>query len=146
MARTKYTQGIYNPTNIEKYAGIGSIKYRSSWELAFFRFCDNHPAVLQWASESIRIPYVNPLTGKNTTYVPDIFIVYLDAEGKHHAELIEIKPESQSTMESAKSQMDKAKVIVNQAKWTAARAWCSNKGIVFRIVTERDLFAGTKRK
>ena len=42
------------------------------------RFCDEHPGVTQWASEAIKIPYRNPLTGKNTIYVPDFFISYSD--------------------------------------------------------------------
>lgn len=141
----KYTQGIFTPKHPEKYAGRGSIKFRSSWELAFFNFCDNHPSILQWASEAVRIPYRNPLTGKNTNYVPDIFIVYQDKDGQHHAELIEIKPLKETTMESAKNRRDQAAVAINMAKWEAARAWCSSKGIAFRIVTEHDLFVGAKR-
>jgi hypothetical protein len=140
----KYAQGIFTPRNPEKYAGQRSIKYRSSWELAFFQFCDNHPSIIQWASESVRIPYRNPLSGKNTTYVPDIFIIYEDANGQRHAELIEIKPSKETTMEAAKNRYDTAKVAVNMAKWTQARAWCSANNMVFRVVTEKDLFAGTR--
>jgi hypothetical protein len=33
---TKYSQGIYIPKHPEKYVGKGSIKFRSSWEHAFF--------------------------------------------------------------------------------------------------------------
>jgi hypothetical protein len=99
---------------------------------------------MQWASESIRIPYRNPLTGKNTTYVPDIFLIYQDRNGQPHAELIEIKPARQATLESAKSQLDKAKVVVNMAKWEAARNWGKANGVHFRVVTEREMFAGPK--
>lgn len=142
---SKFTQGIFQPRNPQKYVGTKSIKFRSSWELAFMRFCDNHPSILQWASESIRIPYSNPLTGKKTTYVPDFFILYQDKNGQNHAELIEIKPSSQSTMESAKSNYDKVSVVVNMSKWQAAKAFCAAQGLTFRIVTEQQLFAGTKR-
>jgi hypothetical protein len=140
----KYTQGIFVPKNPQKYVGRGSIKFRSSWELAFFHFLDNHPNITQWASESIRIPYRNPLTGKNTTYVPDVFMVYIDANGQTHAELIEIKPSKETTMESAKSRHDVAMVAINMAKWTAARAFCANKNITFRVVTENDLWRSGK--
>ena len=61
---SKYAQGVFVPTNPEKYIGKGSIKYRSSWEFAFMSLCDKHPSIIQWASESIRIPYYNPLTKK----------------------------------------------------------------------------------
>ena len=42
------------------------------------RLCDEHPNVAKWASESIKIPYRHPFTGKYTVYVPDFFVVYVD--------------------------------------------------------------------
>ena len=140
----KYASGKFIMKHPEKYAGTHSPTYRSSWEWGFMQFCDNHPSVIQWASEAIRIPYRNPLSGKNTTYVPDFFIVYQDAAGNNHCELIEIKPSKEVAFETAKSGLDKAKVAINLAKWQAARAFCAAKNMTFRIVTEHDLFAGTK--
>ena len=77
----RYSQGHYKPRNPKKYVGKGSIIYRSSWELAFMNFCDNNEHVTEWASESIRIPYRNPLTGKHSTYVPDFLVVYQNKHG-----------------------------------------------------------------
>ena len=146
MAR-KFAQGKYTPLNPEKYVGKKLPTYRSGWELTFCQFCDNHPSVLQWASESINIPYKNPLTGRNTIYVPDFLIVYQDRNGKNRAELIEIKPGSQTTMENARSIRDKAAVAVNRAKWAAATVWAKQNGIVFRVVTENELYhQGSRRR
>lgn len=136
----KYAQGIFLPKNPHKYIGKGSIKYRSSWEMAFMHFLDNHPGVLQWASESIRIPYRHPLTGKITNYVPDFFIYIQDKTGRQKAEVIEIKPSKEITMEAAKTMRDKAMVVINMAKWKAAKAWCQSHGMTFRIVSEKELF------
>ena len=141
----KYAQGIFTPKNPEKYVGKGAIKYRSSWEMAFMSFLDNHPGVLQWASESIMIPYRNPLTGKNTIYVPDFFIYSQDANGAPHGDIIEIKPKKETTFESAKSRRDQLAVVLNTAKWQAARAFCNNHGLTFRVVTEEQLFHQGKR-
>jgi hypothetical protein len=135
-----FARGKYTPINPEKYVGKKLPTYRSGWELTFCQFCDNHPGVLQWASESINIPYKNPLTGRNTIYVPDFLIVYQDKNGKNRAELIEIKPGSQTTMENARSIRDKAAVAVNRAKWAAATIWAKQNGIVFRVVTENELY------
>ncbi len=135
-----FARGKYTPMNLEKYVGKKLPTYRSGWELTFCQFCDNHPGVLQWASESINIPYKNPLTGRNTIYVPDFLIVYQDKNGKNRAELIEIKPGSQTTMENARSIRDKAAVAVNRAKWAAATIWAKQNGIVFRVVTENELY------
>ena len=109
-------------------------------------FCDNNPSILQWASEAIHVNYRNPFTNKNTIYVPDFLIVYVDATGQKHAEVIEIKPTKESTMEAAKSQRDKAMVALNMYKWDAARKYCAAQGLKFRIVNETDIFhQGTKR-
>jgi hypothetical protein len=143
----KYSQGIYEPVNVSKYAGRGSIRYRSSWELAFMTFCDNHPSVLHWASESISIPYHNPIEKKTKSYIPDFFVVYQDAHGKRRAELVEIKPHKETTLEAAgRSERNQIMAAVNMAKWQAAQAWCKQQGISFRVITEHDMFAGTKKK
>ncbi len=122
--------------------------YRSGWEFAFMRFCDEHPAVTNWASEAIRIPYRNPLTGKHTIYVPDFFIAYADKNGQKRVEVIEVKPENQTLKEKlGRSRHNQASWVVNQAKWEAARAWCKQQGIIFRVVNEHDIFhTGRKRK
>jgi hypothetical protein len=142
---SKYAQGKFSVRNMEKYVGKKMPTYRSSWEMTFMTFCDNNPAVLQWASEPFMIPYRNPLSGKNTIYIPDFMMVYIDAQQQKHAEVIEIKPLKETTLETAKSVRDKAAVILNMAKWTAARAFCQAHGMKFRIVTEHDIFQGTKR-
>ena len=97
----KFAHGKYNLKNQEKYIGLKTPTYRSGWEHAFMRLCDEHPNVAKWASESIKIPYRHPFTGKYTIYVPDFFVVYVDKNGRKHAELIEVKPAAQSTMEKA---------------------------------------------
>ena len=143
----KFANGFYQITNPEKYVGKKSPHFRSSWEHSFMRFCDTNPSILQWASESIHIPYRNPFTNKNTIYVPDFFIVYVNKHNEKIAELIEIKPSKQTTLENAgRSSRDQAAAILNMHKWQAAQAWCSQNGIRFRVVTEADMFANSKSK
>lgn len=142
-----FAQGKFSLKNPEKYIGNRTPTYRSGWEFTFMKFCDEHPSVSKWASESIKIPYKNPLTGKQTIYVPDFFIVYSDRNGKQRVELIEVKPSSQALREKVgKSKHNQAHYVVNQAKWEAARAWSKQKGIFFRIVTEQDIFHTGKRR
>ena len=136
----KYAQGIYEVRNPQKYVGNGKPKYRSGWEMTFFMFCDNNPSVLQWASEAIQIPYRNPLTGKQTIYIPDVFIVYKNKSGKTVGEVVEIKPKKQAFITEAKTRKDKLAVALNTAKWQAANAWCKNQGLRFRVVTEQEIF------
>lgn len=142
----KYSQGKYQIKHPEKYIGKGMPTYRSSWEFAFMNFCDDNPAVLQWASEAIHVNYRNPFTGKNTIYVPDFLIIYLDKNGKKHGEVIEVKPSTQTTMEAARSVRDKAAVALNMYKWEAARKFCATQGLAFRVVNENDIFHNGKTK
>ena len=143
---SKYAQGKYQVINTAKYIGKKVPTYRSSWEFTFCTFCDNNDSVLQWASESITIPYRNPVTAKNTIYVPDFLIVYVDANQKQHTELIEIKPAKEASIEGAKSLRDKYVVAINMAKWAAADAFCKASGIRFRVVTEFDIYKNMKKK
>ena len=136
----RFAQGKYTPKNPEKYIGVGNIIARSSWEFTMMKFLDEHPNVIYWASESIRIPYVNPFTRKQTIYVPDFFVVYMDVDGKQHSELIEVKPLNQTIQEKAKSKVNKAHWILNQAKWAAASAFCKRRNIRFRVVSENDIY------
>ena len=143
----KFAQGIYEVKNTEKYLGKHKPKYRSGWEMTFMMFCDNNKNVIKWASESIRIPYRHPFTGKVTTYVPDFFVVYENKYGKTIAEVVEIKPKKQSLIESkVASARDKMIVAVNHAKWQAANAYCKAQGFTFRVITESDLFYNGKSK
>lgn len=141
----KFASGKYLIKNPEKYVGKRAPTYRSSWEFTFCSFCDNNPAVVNWASEAVQIPYYNPVSGKNTIYVPDFLIVYMDANQRKHTELVEIKPLKEATMESAKTLRDKYSVAINMAKWAAADAWCRANNIRFRVVTEYDIFKNVKR-
>lgn len=143
----KFAQGEYIPLNKQKYVGKGNPRYRSGWEWAFFQFCDNNDHVLEWASEAIAIKYRHPLTGKITNYIPDVFMRYRTQNNKICTEIIEIKPRKQSVIEGRMSERDRAVVAINYAKWEAARAWCKNAGIVFRVLTEDQLFhnGGKKR-
>ena len=141
----RWSQGLFQPKNTNKYVGKKTPKYRSSWEWAFMRFCDNNPAVISWASEAITIPYRNPLTGKGTVYVPDFIVMYQDKRGNKHAELIEIKPKAQTMLTEKTREKEKLSIAINHAKWEAAAKWAKHNGLRFRVVTEDDIFHNGKR-
>ncbi|MEI7675110.1 MAG: TnsA endonuclease N-terminal domain-containing protein [bacterium] len=144
----KFAQGTYKLKFPDKYIGTGSPRYRSSWELAVMKMCDENVGIQQWASESIKIPYRDPLTGKHTVYVPDFLVVYTDKNQHKHAEVWEIKPRSQTMLESVgKNKYNQAHYIKNMAKWQVARQWCAKHGLQFRVLNEDDIFhVGGKRR
>jgi hypothetical protein len=137
----RFAKGQYKLKNPEKYIGTGVPTYRSSWELAVMRMCDNNPAIEQWASESVKIPYRDPLTGKQSIYVPDFLVVFTDKNQNKHAELWEIKPASQQIKEKVgKNSYNQAQYVKNMAKWQVANQWCASKGLKFRVLNEHDIF------
>ena len=143
----KFAQGRFEMKNPDKYVGTKTPLARSSWEFVFMRMLDEHQGVEKWASESIQIPYRDPLTGKYTIYVPDFFITYVDKNGKKHAEVVEVKPASQTLLANVgKSVYNQQQYIKNMAKWEAATKWCKQQGIKFRVVNEEHIFhQGSKR-
>lgn len=148
MAReNQYTQGKFKPKNPSKYNGdCSNIIFRSSYELKFMQYCDLTESVISYQSEEFCIPYISPIDGRYHRYYPDFFIKYKDKEGKIRKAIIEIKPEK-DLREPEKNPKRKTKSwaysvktwAVNQQKWSAAKKYCEERGIEFRLFTEKHL-------
>jgi len=149
-------KGTFIPKNPQKYLGtnVRGIQFRSSWERTMMMVLDSHPSVLGWMSESLPtrtlhesgIAYRNPFTGRQTLYIPDFFVVYLDRLGKQHTEVIEIKPSDEvppmfGGPKVRVSKLKEARRIINTAKFIAAVEHCVKHGWFFRVATEKDMFA-----
>lgn len=142
-AKTKF-----EPLNPQKYFGKTPIIARSGWEYQAMMLFDRHPSIIRWSSESVQIPYRNPLTGKMTVYIPDFVLIYEDKQRKQRAEMIEIKPARESPLHETGGRMTQARKltqIINAAKWQAAAAYCARHGLSFRVLTESEMFGKTKR-
>jgi hypothetical protein len=141
-----FRQGSYQPRNKEKYVGKGIPRYRSGWEMTFMMFLDSNDNVVNWASESIAIPYRHPLTGKMSTYVPDFLVMYRGPNNTTKTEVIEIKPKAQSLVESKMNNQQRAVIAVNYSKWDAATKWCKAQGLTFRVINEDQIYHQGKKK
>ena len=148
MPRKHYASGKYILKNPDKYIGRNTPIFRSSWEMSIFSFLDSgNKNIIGWASEPFGIPYHNPITNKQSLYFPDILVLYLDRDGNTRAEVLEIKPYRQTTLENARTRDEKAQALVNTSKWAEAVKFSKNNGFTFRVMTENDLFPqGNKRK
>lgn len=141
---SKFRQGIFTPKNPAKYIGKGKPVYRSGWELKFFRWCDDNANVVEWASESIIIPYTNPLDRKVHRYYTD-GVIALKEGNEIKKYVIEIKPSSQVLPPKPGKKKrttiiyENQRYIQNMAKWEAAREWCKKKNFNFWILTEKEL-------
>ncbi len=130
--RSKFKQGIYFPINEDKYLEpidktmskvTGGATYRSSWELKFYKWCDNNPKVKFWGTEVLPIKYLSPKDNQIHRYYPDVFIKFHD-ETKV---IVEIKPKSQVNNP------------INLAKFAAAEEYAKSSGSTFVVMTEKEL-------
>lgn len=144
-------QGKFTPTKPEKYVGnVTNIVYRSSWERVFMVWLDNKDSVLQWGSEELIIDYFDPVTNRMRRYFPDFVFKVRNKTGEIKTYVVEIKPHEETYLRSQPSKQTKAFLseaatyAKNTAKWNAARAFCSQNGWEFRIITEYDL--GLKKR
>ena len=140
-------KGIYRPSNPKKYKGDHcNIIYRSLWERKFMNYCDLNENILEWASEEFWIPYKDPTTNRVRRYFPDFFIKYKDKDDNVKRSVIEVKP-LRETLEPKVTKGKSRKTLINesvmyiknQAKWKAAREFCADRKLEFKIMTEKEL-------
>ena len=140
-------KGKFQPSYPRKYKGDPTnIIYRSLWERKFMVYCDTNENILEWGSEEVIVPYKSPVDNRFHRYFPDFYIKYKDANGRIKKSLIEIKPFKQT--QEPKVQKRKTKGYIyevveyakNQAKWSAAKEWCLDRGYEFKVLTENELF------
>ena len=143
----KTLQGRFRPKNPEKYKGdAGNIFYRSSWEKIFMSWADKNDKIVAWQSEEKAIWYYDPVAKKKRRYFPDFIIKYENNSGTMMTEMIEVKPQAQidgpptNPKRRTKAWMTAVQTYVtNQAKWKAACEYCEDRGMSFRLISEKHL-------
>lgn len=150
--KSRFHQGIFRPKNPQKYLGNPTnIIYRSGWEKYFLQWCDMTPSVVGYGSEELIVPYVSPIDGRLHRYFIDFVVLIRQRDGSIKKFAVEIKPYSQTQMpkvsskrkvltESLKNKLDT--FYINQAKWEAAKDFCSKHNMSFIILTEKQLLKG----
>lgn len=136
----------YIPSYPKKYKGNpNNIICRSSWERKFCRWCDLNENILEWGSEEFWIPYLSPVDNKVHRYFPDFIIKVRESSGDIKTYVIEVKPKKQTMPPKQKSRVTQSYLYeaktyaVNQAKWKAAKEFCADRLIEFKIITEDEL-------
>ena len=139
-------KGKFSPKNYKKYKGDRTkIIYRSSWELRFMKWLDHNNNVLSWGSETVIVPYKNPITGRKHRYFPDFVVTMKNKQGQTQTYMIEIKPKRQTEQPKKKSRMTKRYIqevstfAITNYKWKYAEEYCKNRNWKFVILTENEL-------
>ena len=143
MAESK--KSLFKPTKPRKNKGdINNIICRSSWEKKFCQWCDLNENIVQWGSEEFWIPYRAP-DGRVRRYFPDFIMKVKEQTGEIKTYVIEVKPKKQTLKPKPRKKVTKSYLYecktyeVNQAKWKAAKEWCDDRKVEFKIVTEKEL-------
>jgi hypothetical protein len=143
-------KGYFKLSNPGKYKGDPTrVYYRSLWELKVMKKFDIHPDIVEWQSEEIAIPYLNPVKGKTSRYFPDFVIKKRIGDNKYQMIMIEVKPKKQTTPPDPSNRNktpsgrvsrrflnEAATYAINEAKWKAAQRYCKERGWIFTIFTE----------
>jgi hypothetical protein len=139
-SKQKFRQGVYTVKNRQKYIGKKPPIFRSSWEMSFMQYLDEHEKVKGWCCECVVVPYT--FNGKPKRYFPDFLVVWED----NKTQVIEIKPHRetkpprQTKNKSRKTLLyEQFTYLKNQLKWKAANEFCLKKDWEFKILTEKDI-------
>lgn len=109
------------------------------------KWCDTHPSVLEWGSETVVIPYRSPVDSKVHRYFVDFYVKIKAKSNVVTKYLVEIKPEKFTKPPEIPKKKTKKFIEevfmygVNQAKWKSADEFCKDRGMQFLVLTENDL-------
>ena len=133
---SRYKQVVKDHKIFKKY--IASCKgdpviFRSSLELEFINYCENHPSIKRWASEPLKIKYYSRLDGKEMNYYPDFVIEKTNGSRI----IVEIKPKSQTYKPTVYDNLwSKQAWVKNMDKWIAAYKFAKEHNMSFIVVSE----------
>lgn len=142
MAFSKTYSGKYKLKKPDKYAGDPKqVVYRSSWERAAFKWCEENSSILEWSAEEVIVPYRINSNDRIRRYFVDLWIRWKNGK----CTLVEIKPNKQTQppkkgKRKTKRYLEEAVTYVqNQSKWEAATKYAESRGWTFQVWTEIEL-------
>lgn len=156
-SRPSYRQGIFKLLPESKCTNTDPVEYRSQLEFNFFHKLERSKNVIRWSSETIKVPYFNPIRSREEGRpVKNNYYVDLLVETKNMGTLlVEIKPEKEikAIQENIKPKRTKRKKEttykyemkmweINKAKWEQAKKFANVRGWTFLCVSEKDLKDG----
>jgi hypothetical protein len=110
------------------------------------RWCDRNSNILEWGSEEFFINYLDTTSNKVRRYYPDFLIKVKESDESIRTYIIEVKPERQTKPPKQSPNKQRKTYITealtyekNMAKWKAAKEWCDDRNITFKIITENEL-------
>ena len=138
--------GKYKVRNKEKYVGnLHECEHRSHWEHIYMKYLDGNPNVMEWGSETVIVPYYNPVEKRTRRYFVDFYVKVMTGRGMIKKYIIEIKPYNQCFPPKKPKRQTAAyknkinAYVVNQSKWKAAKKYADKRDWEFVVITEKEL-------
>lgn len=109
-------------------------------------WADKSPAILEWNSEEVVVPYRCGTDNRIHRYFLDFWVKVKTNSGEIKTYLVEIKPEAQTKPPKQPKRQTRrylAEVntfIKNQSKWKYATEYAKDRGMEFMVLTEKHLF------
>jgi len=104
------------------------VRYDSTLELAWYKRLEDMKNVRSY-TRGPRVPY--SWNGGAHSYFVDLWVLFK----KGRLEVWEVKPLGNHPLPDGSTNRG----AKDQAKWNAARKWCGERGIIFRVVSGEDL-------
>ena len=136
---SKFKQGFYHPKNPEKLIGMDVPFFRSGIERDFFKFLDDNPNVIKWASEPFPIPYFDKIKKKTRNYFVDNYVEIKEGNiiSKYLIELKDHKetktPDPSSKKKKATLLYEQATWVTNNCKWQSCHEFCVKNNMKFLL-------------
>jgi len=158
-----YKTGEYVLVHPEKYKGTKKLVYKSSFEHRVFYWCDLNKNILEWDYEPFPINYLfmlpdnapeherNLTDKKEHKYWPDVVAKVKQSNGNVETFILEIKPYSQTVKPTEPKKKTKKSInkfltalqeyLKNMKKWEYADIYAKKNGMIFQVLTERQIFS-----
>ncbi len=141
----EFKQNFFTPKNKEKCLNKDKPFFRSGLESQLMVILDTNPNILKWGSENVVVAYKKPTDNQYHRYFIDFYVEIL-VKNEIKKILIEVKPhkETMPIVESKKMKPStilyaKTTFAINQAKWQAAKKYADSHGMIFLIITDKNI-------
>ncbi|MFX1513388.1 MAG: TnsA endonuclease N-terminal domain-containing protein [Promethearchaeota archaeon] len=118
--KTRGNRGLFPSRKVQK----GVVEYESQLERDFFLVLEHAPDVKLYQHQPFKIIYTDDQNNTHA-YVPDVYVEFTIGLRI----LVEIKDEDTYNKDFEK----------NKLKWNAAEEWTKQRGIIFLVLTEREI-------
>lgn len=134
--------GTYYPLNRKKFLGESLPVFKSNLERKFMLYADRNPNIIAVSYEGFHINYIDTTSSppKPRKYYIDFILYVRTPTGTPRKIWVEVKMSKEVKKPTrSKNPMDMQIWLKNQCKWNAAIKLARQRGVDFKIITDKEL-------